>query len=225
MADNILKIFKNRKVNVSKLVLFGFEQGNDDCYRYSKDLPTSGFRFTVCITPQGEISTEMMDPSFHEPYTLHLADGASGSFIGEIKSQYEEILTEISEQCFEPDVFKSKQAKALIDYVRRTYEDELEFLWKKFPENAIWRRKDTQKWYGALLTVSKRKLGVKCDEVAEILDFRVQPKVLETLIDNNVYFPGYHMNKKHWCTVILDNSVPFDEICQRIDQSYLLAVK
>ena len=28
------------------------------------------------------------------------------------------------------------------------------------------------------------------------------------------------MNKKHWYTVILDGSVPFEEICRRIDESY-----
>ena len=38
------------------------------------------------------------------------------------------------------------------------YCDELEFLWQKFPDNAVWRRKDNKKWYGALLTVSKEKL-------------------------------------------------------------------
>ena len=36
---------------------------------------------------------------------------------------------------------------------------------------------------------------------------------------------AYHMNKKHWCTIILDGSVPFKEICRRIDASYLLATQ
>ena len=32
--------------------------------------------------------------------------------------------------------------------------------------------------------------------------------------------PGYHMNKKHWNTVILDGSVPDREIFSWIDHSY-----
>ena len=32
--------------------------------------------------------------------------------------------------------------------------------------------------------------------------------------------PGYHMNKKHWNTVMLDGSVPDKEICSWIDHSY-----
>ena len=37
--------------------------------------------------------------------------------------------------------------------------------------------------------------------------------------------PGYHMNKKHWNTVILDGSIPTNEIRRMIDNSYLLVVK
>ena len=37
--------------------------------------------------------------------------------------------------------------------------------------------------------------------------------------------PGYHMNKKHWNTVLLDNSVPEKLVLQLIDHSYELVFK
>ena len=37
--------------------------------------------------------------------------------------------------------------------------------------------------------------------------------------------PGYHMNKTHWNTVILDGSIPAGEIERMIDNSYSLVVK
>ena len=37
--------------------------------------------------------------------------------------------------------------------------------------------------------------------------------------------PGYHLNKRHWNTVILDGSVPADEVAEMIDRSYRLVVK
>ena len=37
--------------------------------------------------------------------------------------------------------------------------------------------------------------------------------------------PAYHMNKKHWNTVILDGSVPSAEINAMIEQSYSLVIK
>ena len=36
--------------------------------------------------------------------------------------------------------------------------------------------------------------------------------------------PGYHMNKTHWNTVILDGSIPQGEIERMIDNSYKLVV-
>lgn len=37
--------------------------------------------------------------------------------------------------------------------------------------------------------------------------------------------PGYHMNKKHWNTVIMDGSVPDKRVQEWIDQSYYLVAK
>jgi predicted DNA-binding protein (MmcQ/YjbR family) len=37
--------------------------------------------------------------------------------------------------------------------------------------------------------------------------------------------PGYHMNKTHWNTVTLDNTIPEAEIWGMIDDSYNLVVK
>ena len=36
---------------------------------------------------------------------------------------------------------------------------------------------------------------------------------------------GYHMSKKHWNTIILDGSIPEEEIIEMIDDSYALVVK
>ena len=37
--------------------------------------------------------------------------------------------------------------------------------------------------------------------------------------------PGWHMNKKHWNTITLDDSIPDDEIFGMMDHSYNLVVK
>lgn len=222
--NSFQSVFRRRKVITDKLKPFGFRRSGNE-YIYKRILPDSGFEITVTIAADGEVNTTVVDPSFDEPYTLHLADGATGSFVGGVRTETEKLLTDISEKCFEPDIFKSEQAKALIEYVRMRYDNELEFLWEKFPDNAVWRRRDTAKWYGALLTVSKRKLGFKSDELVEIIDLRSAPENMEALIDNQIYFPGWHMNKKNWYTVILDGSASLNELQRRLDESYLLAIK
>ena len=59
------------------------------------------------------------------------------------------------------------------------------------------------------------QLNLKCDP-DEALSLR---DIFEAVI------PGYHMNKKHWNTVILDGSIPSGEIERMIDNSYSLVVK
>jgi predicted DNA-binding protein (MmcQ/YjbR family) len=36
--------------------------------------------------------------------------------------------------------------------------------------------------------------------------------------------PGYHLNKRHWNTVLLDGTVPGEELVELIDHSYELVV-
>lgn len=222
--DSIKSIFQRKTVNYEKLTAYGFSK-EADIYSYSATLPDSGFTMTVNVANTGDITAVVIDPAFNEPYTLHLADGAAGSFVGQVKIEYEALLEKIAEKCFDFEVFKSKQAKEVIAYVRKTYGDELEYLWQRFSDNAVVRRKDNQKWYAALLTVSRRKLGFDSDENVEILDLRMMPEDIEKRVDGVKILPGYHMNKKHWITICLDDSVSIDEIYRKIDESYLLAKK
>lgn len=216
--------FLNKKVNFAKLLNFGFLQTGKE-YTYNASLLEGQFLLSVMISDKGVLSTKVVDLSSGEPYTLHLYEGASGSFVGRVKEEYENILQEICEKCFERDVFKSEYAKKVIEFARKEFGDELEFLWEKFTDNAVLRRKDTSKWYAAILTVVSDKLGLNGTDKLEVIDLRVPPEELVKLVDNKRYFPGYHMNKRHWLTIILDGSVPIKEIFERIRVSYTLAKK
>lgn len=214
--------FKRKKVNIQKLIAFGFAP-KDDAFEYEQGILNGQFKLKVIADKAGYVRARVYDSEPGDEYTLYKADGAVGAFVGRVRSDAESALIEISEKCFDMDVFKTKQARLIIEYARKTYGDELEYLWAKFPDNAIWRRKDNKKWYGAILTVSRRKLGLDSDEVVEIIDFRLEKGEIDSVIDQKRYFPGWHMNKKSWCTVILDGSVDIQEIYNHIDKSYQLA--
>lgn len=223
MVMNIIdKIFQRKTVIVSNLEPYGFVF-NGKAYVYKKALENSGLVIQVIISGEGKVSAQIIDTAVDEPYTMHLANSAAGEFVGRVRNEYETLLTDIAKKCCVPDVFKSNMTKALIAHVRDIYGDEPEFLWKNFPDNAIWRRKDNRKWYGVLLTVSKKKLGLESDEIVEIIDLREQPEMIKSLLEQSDYYPGWHMNKKHWYTIILDGTVSFDEICHHIDVSYKIA--
>lgn len=218
------EVFKNRKLNIEKLLSFGFKN-IDNRYVYHADLIDGKMKLTVVIDTNEKMHTQITDNDSGDEYVLHRVAGASGSFVGQVKSEYEAVLDEISNKCFIPDVFKSKQAKEIIAYVRKTYGDEPEYLWQKFPDNAVVRRKDNKKWYAALLTVSQRKLGFDSDEKVEVIDLRMTPEDIEKKVDGIKFLPGYHMNKKHWITICLDGALLTQEIYTLISESYALAIK
>ena len=89
MSNIMYSIFSNKKVNLSKLLQFGFVQ-TESGYIYRKTLSESGFLLNVHVTPQGEISTEIIDPSLNELYTLHLVGHATGGFVETVKYEYQE---------------------------------------------------------------------------------------------------------------------------------------
>ena len=114
----------------------------------------------------------------------------------------------------------------IIKYVKEKYNDDLEFLWKKFPnKNAIWRNKTNNKWYGALLVISERKLEIESDKIVEIIDLRYPKDKIKQVIDNDKIFPGYHMNKESWITIRLNGDMSTKKIFELIDNSHKISLE
>lgn len=61
------------------------------------------------------------------------------------------------------------------------------------------------------------------DEVPAAANLKCDPdRALELRDRYEEVTPGYHMNKKHWNTVLLVGSIPETELRQMIDHSYAL---
>ena len=59
------------------------------------------------------------------------------------------------------------------------------------------------------------QLSLKCD-----------PLLATTLRERyESVMPGYHLNKKHWNTIVLDGSVPDDEVAELVEHSYALVAR
>jgi predicted DNA-binding protein (MmcQ/YjbR family) len=58
------------------------------------------------------------------------------------------------------------------------------------------------------------------------VNLKCEPELSELLQKKyHAIKPGYHMNKRHWITVTLDNSLPEHEVHFLIDLSYELVIK
>lgn len=214
-------IIKNKTANEDKLIAYGFELV-DGKYVYRTEIIDGQFRLTVTVDG-GEINTELYDVAAEDVYTLHLVEGAVGAFVGRVRAECDGVLRDIEQSCFDTDVFKQDFTRDVLQYAREKYGDEPEYLWEDTPDCAIIRRKDSKKWYVLLMTILPKRLGLDGKEPIEIVDLRFDADELPKKIDGKRYFAGYHMNKKHWITILLDGSVPLAEILDYVDESYKLA--
>ena len=217
----INNFIKDKKIDFKKLEKFGFKL-KDNSYFYHTSLLKNQFKMSVKISLDNSIFTEIIDTETNEPYILYLIEKRSG-YSEKVYKAYSEVLEKIQKECFEDERFKANYTKEIIEYVKNKYGDELEFLWEKSPKTAVVRRKSSNKWYAVILTLSKRKINLDSDEAVEIINLHNSPEEIEKLIDNKRYFPAYHMNKKHWCTICLDGTVELKRIYKLIDISYELA--
>jgi len=214
--------FKDKKYNKNKLLNFGFKY-KTGIYSYSTSILDNQFNLIITINKSGKVTTKLIDNLSNELYTLHLMEGAAGTFVGQVREEYDRVINSVLENCFDMNVFKSETTHRIIDYCESKYSTPPEYLWEKFPNNAIFRRKDNKKWYAAILTVKKDKLGFNTIEEVEVIDIRCDN--VENTVDNKIFFPGYHMNKKHWITILLDGTVDINIIQNMVDKSFELAKK
>ena len=213
---------KDKKIDLKRLEKFGFKL-KENSYYYNISLLKNQFKMCVKINLDNSIFTELIDTETNETYVLHLLEERRNGYSEKVYKAYSEVLERIKKECFDDERFKANYTKEIIEYVKNKYGDELEFLWEKSPKNAVIRRKSSNKWYAVILTISKRKLNLDCDEIIEVINLHNIAEEIEKLIDNKRYFPAYHMNKKHWCTICLDGTVELKEIYKLIDKSYELA--
>lgn len=206
------------------LLQFGFVK-IEEKYCYSQQILQGAFELRISVDMDGKADWDVWDLETDEVYSLVKISTVSGAFVGKVRLACEDVFREIIEKCGQAGIFKSRYAKLVEIYVLEKYGSNFEYLWEKSPDNAIFRRSDNKKWYGAVLTVSRNRLGLKGEDKIEILDLRGNPEDIQGIIDGQRYFTGYHMNKKHWFTICLDGSVDIEEIYQRIDISYVLAKK
>lgn len=66
----------------------------------------------------------------------------------------------------------------------------------------------------ALVSSQRTSITLKCDPVWAQLLRQTYPAVT----------PGYHMNKRHWNTVMVDGSIPADELREMVEHSHRLVV-
>ena len=104
-------------------------------------------------------------------------------------------------------------------YIKQAYGTDPEFLWQKYPNYAVFRH-DNHKWYAIVMNVSRSVVELTGESMIDILNLKLDPSLIDDLRMRPGFVPGYHMNKIHWVSIILDSLVADEEITDLLDMSY-----
>ena len=113
----------------------------------------------------------------------------------------------------------------IFHYAKEKYGSFPEYPWEKSPNHAVLRHSDNRKWYALVLDIPKSKLGFNSEKIVDILNIKSDTMLIGSLLENGGFFPAYHMNKEKWITILLDGTVPKEEIFNLIDLSFELTMK
>ena len=112
--------------------------------------------------------------------------------------------------------------KEIFFYAKDKYGIEPDYPWVRTPNYAILRHKANRKWFGAIVDITEDKLGLKGRKLIDALLLKCDPILIGSLRSEIGILPGYHMNKEHWITVLLDGSYPKERVFELINLSYEL---
>ena len=109
----------------------------------------------------------------------------------------------------------------VIDYIKSQYGTETEFPWEGDPFSCVFRHCDNRKWFALIMRVRKDRLGMAGDTPVDCMNLKIDDPVLhDMLCHSDGIIPSYHMNKRHWITVLLDGTVPGPKVFELLDVSY-----
>ena len=112
------------------------------------------------------------------------------------------------------------QRQRIVKYLQDQYETQPETLWPRYPNHSVFRHPASRKWYAIAMNIPQNKLGMEGERSVDILNVKCSPMMLGSLLCEKGFFPAYHMNKKSWISILLDESVADETIFFLLEMSY-----
>ena len=106
----------------------------------------------------------------------------------------------------------------VIEYIKKKYKADPEYLWKRYPDYAVFRHSDNRKWFGIIMNISYEKIDSEKSGMVDILNVKLEDILMrDYLVSLDGYYPGYHISRGNWISIALDGTVPFEAVCELID--------
>ena len=217
----MFEIFKSYQLNQEKARAYGFVE-NSGVWTYSYQILQDDFIMTVSVTTDN-VSFQVFDQETGDLYPQVHMESFKGSFVASVREACLEILYQIRKDCFEVQDFIFPQTKRIMTQVQEKYGNQLEYLWEKSPDTAVLRHEGNQKWYAVWMKISWNKLEKGREGQVEAVNLK-HDQVADLLSKKGIY-PAFHMNKRYWISVALDDTLSDEEVLELIERSWNLTTK
>lgn len=217
----MFEIFKSYQFNQEKARAYGFVE-NSGVWIYSCQILQSDFVMAVSVV-DGNLSFQVFDKETGDLYPHVHMESIRGSFVGNVREACLEILYQIRKACFEVQDFICPQTKRIMDQIQEKYGNQLEYLWEKSPDTAVLRHEGNQKWYAVLMKIFWDKLEKGREGQVEAVNLK-HDQVADLLSKKGIY-PAFHMNKRYWISVPLDDTLSDEMVLELIEKSWNLTSK
>lgn len=217
------EVFQKYSPDFKKLIQYGFKQNNDK-YEYEKLFLNKTFKAMISISKSEEVFGTVYDMESKDEFLPLRTDNQQGAFVGKVREEYRKLLTDIRDKCFKENYFVFPQANRIANAIIKKYGDKPDFMWKEFPNYAVFKNPDNGKWYGIVMNTNRSNFGFENNIPIEIVVIKQDKTKIPELLKQKGYYPAWHMNKKSWITIILDDTLPDKEILNLIENSHSMTV-
>lgn len=219
--------FVRKKPDFGLMKKFGFQE-TDGIYMYKEKFRDNTFMAEVYVDKTGKVSGKVYDLDAEEEYAAFRDENRLGQFVGEIRQSYADILSDIAEKCFTEVPFVSEQANRVAGLIWEKWGEKPDYPFSDMENYGVFRNPDNRKWYMLIMNVEKSKVTKKKadkNKFADVMNVKTIPDMIPVLKKENGIYECYHMNKKNWISVIMDDTVDDERIMQLVDQSRSFTLK
>ena len=214
------KAFLRKRFLPEALERYGFRK-TDAGYVYRTDFMDGDFTAVLTVTASGEANGTVIDNMNGEEYAPLRSERFNGAYVNEVRSAYEDVLSEIAAHCCRDTLFDTDQANRIADRIFERYGVKPDFPWGQSPHehSGVFRHAKGGKWFALIMHIRRGLPKKDGDEtMTDVVNLKIDPEKGKPEYDG--VYPAYHMNHKLWITVTLDDTLSDDAVMELIGISY-----
>lgn len=115
------------------------------------------------------------------------------------------------------------EKKEIEDLLQRHFKVVGDYPFEDDLEDEVFRHPENGKWFALLMRVPNALLSLEpLEGFSYLLNVKGNPLQIPFELDEEHFHPAYHMNKKNWISILLNETTPKEKTLRLLKTSYAL---